>query len=84
MYARFRTWLVSQIVLGASPREVARWCRTYRARFLATCPLGWADGLAEVPTETEIAVLEAMDDAWLDYDTILARRSGTRLPAYEP
>ena len=61
MYARFRTWIVSQIVLGASPKEVARWCRTYRKRFSSTCQPGWADGVPELPSETEIAELEAMD-----------------------
>ena len=32
-YAAFRQWVLSQVLNGASPRQVARWLRTYQARF---------------------------------------------------
>jgi len=62
-YARFRTWLIGQIIQGANPSHVASYLRKYKSR-CSTVETSWADGLPELPTEREISHLEGLGAAW--------------------
>jgi hypothetical protein len=60
-YAAFRSWIIAQIVDGATPRQVARALQTYRRRYLTKAESGWADGKPEIPSEEEADELQAKE-----------------------
>ena len=60
-YPRFRTWIISRVLQGATPKEVASYLAKYRSKYSGTTRMGWADGLPEIPTEAEIERLRAAD-----------------------
>lgn len=64
-YAKFRTWLVLQILSGASPSRVSRFLKVYAARFSASPPLSHVDQTPEIPTEREINDL-ARSETWAE------------------
>lgn len=69
-YGDFRTWILSQVVDGATPRQVARWLRTYRDKFADTQARAWSDGEIELPTEAEIDQFRCCPDwKWLSVRT---------------